>query len=168
MAWAYYTAPLAEGSRPNSRQLAELMAAFGERAAFQLNNFFSTTGFGLDSVKQPLLAATLLEGPFVFWSGDTDPPGSVPLHQPLDVAIGAVVGNVLRPSYSSPTDWWNDGTQFTVAAADLGVSWPNALAAMQAGLLNADYFNVCRHTMQLFTAYSFDGVTVMNPSWAYP
>jgi hypothetical protein len=144
------------------------MAAFGERAAFQLNNFFSTTGFGLSPAQAPL-AATRLEGPCVFWTGDTNPPGSVPLHQPLDVAIGAVIGNALVTDYSGPTDWWSGAPSlFAAAAADLGSNWTTAKALMTAGLLTADYFNTCRQAMQLLTAYSFDGANIVTPVWNYP
>jgi hypothetical protein len=168
MSWTYYTSPLASGALPTAPQLAELMAAFGERAAYELNNFFSTTGFGL-SPAQATLAATRLDGSFVFWTGDTNPPGSVPLRQPLDEAIGKIIGNALVTNYGLPTDWWSGSPAlFAAAASDLGVDWANAKTLMTASLLNAGYFNTCRQALQLLTVYSFDGVTVTTPSWTYP
>jgi hypothetical protein len=168
MAWIHYTAPLPPGSRPTAPQMAELMAAYGERAAFQLNNFFSTTGFGLSSI-QASLATTMLEGLYVFWTGDINPPGAIPLHQPLDEAIGKVISNALVTDYSLPTDWWTGSSAlFSAAASDIGANWLNAKVLMTVGMLNTDYFNISRHAMQLLAAYSFDGVAVQTPSWTYP
>ena len=170
MAWVKYTAPLAAGTRPTAPQLAELMAAYHERAQCGLVNANGAGAWGVTAA-QAALAATNLEGACVFWTGTASAGASAA--QMLDAAITAIAS-----LYVAPGAGWTGGSVLTQAASDLGVTWTTAQSLMQAGLLNADYFNVCRHALHLLTTivatsgplvnYQRDGEgdTPPNGTWA--
>ncbi len=166
MAWTSYTAPLAEGLLPTTQQMAELVAAFHERAACGLVNANGAGAWGV-TADQATFAATALVSPSVYWTGTASAGVSAP--QLLDQAIAAISAYFV-------TNWTGD--VLTQAAANLGVNLTAAQTLMGAGFANTDYYNICRAAIQLLTAvnatitgttnYQRDGEgdTPPNGTWA--
>jgi hypothetical protein len=154
MGWVKYTAPLAEGTRPTAPQMAELVAAFHERAQCGLVNANGAGPWGV-TADQATLAATNLETACIYWTGTAS--SSASAAQMLDAAITAIAGYFVAPGAG-----WTGGSVLTQAASDIGVTWATAQSLMQAGLLNADYYNVCRHALQLLTAVVATSGTLVN------